>query len=220
MLVQLNDEEDSFSWNLTTSGSFTVRSLYHDLINGHTIFLKKYLWKIKVPLKIKIFMWFVHRKEILTKDNLAKRNWQGSTKCCFCDQEETIQHLFIDCPFAKKLWRVVHMTFAISPPSNINNMFGNWLNGIAKKDKGFIRIGVCALLWAIWKVRNDFIFNKTAFPSFLQVIPLTTHWIHMWSFLQPAEERLAMDIGCNRMATVARDLYSRCGWRCDRRLAC
>jgi hypothetical protein len=29
-----------------------------------------------------------------------------------------------------------------------------------------------------------------------------------------------MDIGCNRMATVARDLYSRCGWRCDRRLAC
>jgi hypothetical protein len=88
-------------------------------------------------------MWFVHRKEILTKDNLAKRNWQGSTKCCFCDQEETIQHLFIDCPFAKNLWRIVHMTFAISPPSNINNMFGNWLNGITKKDKGFIRIGVC-----------------------------------------------------------------------------
>jgi hypothetical protein len=112
------------------------------------------------------------------------------------------------------------MTFAISPPSNINNMFGNWLNGITKKDKGCIRIGVCALLWAIWKVRNDFIFNKTTFPSFLQVIPLTMHWIHMRSFLQPEEERLAMNIGCNRMATVARDSYSRCGWRCDRRLAC
>jgi hypothetical protein len=42
----------------------------------------------------------------------------------------------------------------------------------------------------------------------------------MWSFLQPEEEHLAMNIGCNRMSTVAWDLYSRCGWRCDRRLAC
>jgi hypothetical protein len=121
MLVQLNDEEDIFSWNLTTLGSFTIRLFYHDLLNGHTIFLKKYLWKIKVPLKIKIFVWFVHIKEILTKDNLAKRNWQGNTKCCFCDQEETIQHLFIDCPFAKKknLWRIVHMTFTILTPPKI-----------------------------------------------------------------------------------------------------
>jgi hypothetical protein len=64
-------------------------------------------------------------------------------------------------------------------PSNIDNMFGNWLNEITTKDKGFIRVGVCALLWSIWKVRNDFIFNKTAFPPFLQVISLTMHWIHM-----------------------------------------
>jgi hypothetical protein len=49
----------------------------------------------------------------------------------------------------KKLWRIVHMTFTIMSPSNINNMFGNWLNGITKKDKGFIRVGVCALLWEI-----------------------------------------------------------------------
>jgi hypothetical protein len=49
--------------------------MYLDLLNGNTGYLDKYLWKMKVPLKIKIFMWFVHRKEILTKDNLVKRNW-------------------------------------------------------------------------------------------------------------------------------------------------
>jgi hypothetical protein len=27
-----------------------------------------------------------------------------------------------------------------------------------------------------------------------------------------------MDIGCNRLATVARDFYSQCGWRTDKRL--
>jgi hypothetical protein len=30
-----------------------------------------------VPLKVKIFMWFLYHKVILTKDNLAKRNWNG-----------------------------------------------------------------------------------------------------------------------------------------------
>jgi hypothetical protein len=67
------------------------------------------------------------------------------------------------------------MTFNIPLPSNITNLFGNWLNGVAKKDKDHIRVGVCALLWAIWNVRNNFTFNKRSYPSFLQVIPLVTH---------------------------------------------
>jgi hypothetical protein len=43
MEVRLNDGADSFIWNLTRSGSFTVKSMYADLINGHTRFLRKYL---------------------------------------------------------------------------------------------------------------------------------------------------------------------------------
>ena len=82
-------------------------------MSEHAHFNSKYLWQMKVPLKINIFMWFLRRKVILTKDNLAKRKWEGSKKCCFCDQDETIQHLFIDCPLAKMVWRIVHMAFNI-----------------------------------------------------------------------------------------------------------
>jgi hypothetical protein len=74
MDINLTAEPDRFVWRLTTSGVFTVKSMYLDYLNGHTKFLKKYIWKMKVPLKIKIFMWFLNRKVILTKDNLAKRN--------------------------------------------------------------------------------------------------------------------------------------------------
>ena len=158
-------------------------------------------------------MWFLLKEVILTKDNLIKQNWHVCTKCCFCDQEETIQHLFISCPFARILWRIIRITFNIYPPANITNLFGNWLNGVAKKDRVHIRVGVRALVWAIWNVRNDCIFNRKSFPSFLQVIPLAIHWIHMWSYIQPKEERHRMNTRCNRLATVARDLYSRCGWR-------
>jgi hypothetical protein len=74
MTIQLNDEKDVFVWGLTTSGVFTVKSMYLDLLDDDTKYLKKYIWKMKVPLKIKVFMWFLHRKVILTKDDLIKNN--------------------------------------------------------------------------------------------------------------------------------------------------
>jgi hypothetical protein len=43
MNVHLNDEPDRFKWHLTTTGSFSVKSMYADIMNGHTVFLKKYL---------------------------------------------------------------------------------------------------------------------------------------------------------------------------------
>jgi hypothetical protein len=46
-------------------------------------------------------MWFLSNKVLLTKDNLAKRNWNECTKCVFCGEQETVEHLFIDCPLAK-----------------------------------------------------------------------------------------------------------------------
>ena len=151
---------------------------------------------MKVPLKIRIFMWFLYRKVILTKDNLAKRNWNGNKCCSFCDTEETIQHLFFECPLAKIVWRIVHMAINITPPKNITHLFGSWLKGIDKSTLKSIRVGVCAVLWALWNVRNDFVFNKPKKSSFLQVIPLITHWIRSWSNLQPAEDRHVMESGC------------------------
>jgi hypothetical protein len=74
IMVQLNDSEDRFKWNLTASGVFSVKSMYNDLLSGHTVSLKKHIWKLKVSLKIKIFMWFLHKKVIITKDNLVTRN--------------------------------------------------------------------------------------------------------------------------------------------------
>jgi len=53
------------------------------------------------PFEGKDFLWYLYRGVVLTKDNLVKRNWQGSKTCCFCYKEETIRHLFFDCRFAR-----------------------------------------------------------------------------------------------------------------------
>jgi hypothetical protein len=67
---------------------------------------------------------------------------------------------FFECPLAKIIWRIVHMTFGLAPPKNISNLFGNWLKGIPKKDLIQVRVDVCAVIWALWNTHNDFVFNK------------------------------------------------------------
>jgi hypothetical protein len=69
--------------------------------------LNKKLWKLKVPLKIMFFFWYLRRGVVFTKDSLAKLNWQGSVLCCFCHKDETIQHLFFDCPLARSIWSII-----------------------------------------------------------------------------------------------------------------
>lgn len=124
MDVQLFDQEDSIHWKLARNGSFSVKSMYMDLINSDRLSRSLHIWKIKVPLRIKIFMWFVQKGVVLTKDNLLKWSWIGRSTCCYCDQNETIRHLFLDCPLAKLLWRTVYIAFNINPPTSINTLFG------------------------------------------------------------------------------------------------
>jgi hypothetical protein len=217
--INLTDEPDKFIWKLTDSGMFTVKSMYLDYMNGHTRFLRKYLWKLKIPLKIKNFMWFLNNKVLLTKDNLVKRRWTGSPKCCFCNANETVNHLFLGCPFATIIWRMIYFAYNIPPPTSITNMFGNWLYGVPKKDKNKIRIGISAICWTIWNTRNDMIFNNQEATNFLQVILRAVHWIQLWDFLLPEDERKDMDTGCNRLLAVTQDFYHRAtGWRHKNRI--
>jgi hypothetical protein len=51
-------------------GMFSVKSLYAYMLNGHTVFLCIYIWKLKVPIKIKIFMWVLRKKVSLTKAHI------------------------------------------------------------------------------------------------------------------------------------------------------
>jgi hypothetical protein len=87
-------------------------------------------------------------------------------------------------------------------------MFGNWLNGIDKTVKARIRIGVCALVWAIWNCRNDIIFNNANVSPFLQVINKTSHWITSWALLLPEDQRGYIDYGCTRLMAVVRAIFS------------
>ena len=136
----------------------------------------------------------------------------------FCGADETNEHLFISCQLARQIWRLINFTFSITPPTSVNNLFGNWLVGVDKDTKAYICIGVCAFLWAMWNCRNDVVFNGARTEQFLQVIHGATHWIQAWSYLLPADRRGRLDSGCTRLMAVVRAIFNQGGWRHNNRL--
>jgi hypothetical protein len=88
--IHLNDQPYIFRWVLTSSGQFLISSMYMAMIDSDIVPHNIFLWKLKIPLKVKVFLWLLYRKVILTKDNLLKRNWKGAATCCFYHNNETI----------------------------------------------------------------------------------------------------------------------------------
>jgi hypothetical protein len=103
MGVELNNLNGVFIWNLHQHGQYLVRSLYMAQINNGTTHMNKQIWRLRIPLKIKIFMWYTKKEVVLIKDNLARRNWDGSKQCCFYLRDESIHHLFFECHYARFL---------------------------------------------------------------------------------------------------------------------
>jgi hypothetical protein len=144
--IQLVQGKDLFRWELTKNGKFTVRSMYEALIQPiQPVYNNNKIWKLSIPLKTKVFAWYLRRGVILTKDNLAKRNWLGCRRCVFCQEDETIKHLFFQCRFAKAIWSIIQIGSSLYPPRSVANIFGNWLNGVEVRYRSLIRVGALAL---------------------------------------------------------------------------
>ena len=136
-----------------------MKSHYQALLHTDIPNINKLIWKVKAPLKIKNFLWYLRRGVILTKDNLVKRNWQGSKTYCFCHKEETIKHLFFDYRFACSIWSFIHVAIGLLKPHNIGHMFNGWLRGVNKDVKLLFLLGGAATCWSIWLSRNDIVFE-------------------------------------------------------------
>jgi hypothetical protein len=95
-------------WTLTPHDQFTTSSLYrHWTFPGVRDLMMEELWHSKLPLKIKIFVWLVHRNRVQTSDNLGRKQWKGSKIHQFCQAEESVEHLIFRCLIAVFVWVVL-----------------------------------------------------------------------------------------------------------------
>lgn len=75
--IQTNSMDDVAVWKLEKNGRFSVKSAYNALSRAEEGNNFRYIWKGKIPAKIKIFLWLIANEAILTKDNMLKRQWRG-----------------------------------------------------------------------------------------------------------------------------------------------
>jgi hypothetical protein len=217
--IVLCHERDEFKWNLHPNGKFSVKSHYLAMIHADVPKLNKDLWKLKAPLKIKIFMWYLRQGVILTKDNLAKRNWQGSKQCCFCHRDETIKHLFFYCCFTQVVWSIIHAASGLSQPRSMSHMFGTWLPGFRKDLNSLFLLGATATCWSLWLCGNGIIFDNKLNSSPLQVIFSIIHWLRTWAILQKASSQYLVIVTSQRLTHVGKDFFTQAhGWRSSLRI--
>lgn len=85
----------------------------------------KAIWSLKVPAKIRFFIWRCCRGGVATRVNLAKRLGSFDDQCQIClTAPESIEHALFFCPKAIMVWFGSSLKF--NPSALGNCLFKDW----------------------------------------------------------------------------------------------
>ncbi|CAL8174658.1 unnamed protein product [Prunus armeniaca] len=156
---------DRYIWQFTPNGSFSVNSAYSSLFPAEASVKWdwQFLWRLRLPPKVKTFLRIVCHQKLLTNVQRQKRGLTQVPTCPRCDYPmETIAHLFKDCPFSLAIWNCLQIGDNSSPDLM---EFKEWLlRNLQSKRMVYNGLPwplVFALyLWFIWKWRCKGIFDQ------------------------------------------------------------
>ncbi|KAE8814878.1 putative TdLSC37 protein [Hordeum vulgare] len=99
----LDRPDDRISWRLEPMGCFSTKSLYKAIAPSHGIEPFAALWEIRLPLKIRIFLWQWLRGRLPSCVEVLKRNGPGDGICPLWATKEDSNHIFFSCVSAQFL---------------------------------------------------------------------------------------------------------------------
>jgi len=162
------------------------------------------VWGIKVPPRVHIFLWLLINNRTLTRDNLAKHRKVDDASCLFCVENESCQHLFFGCVVARRCWSVVAELLGIQVGGDIVSVGQLWLS---EEKYSVINMITSAVLWSIWKLRNELCFQRSGWKSmevlFYKILGLLQNWI----VLCPVNKRKRLDGFLEELKTAAKRIY-------------
>jgi hypothetical protein len=79
--------------------------------------------------------------------------------------------------------------------------------------------GTDHLISQIWLRRNDVIFNKTKFSSYMQVIFRGTHWARTLAIFQKEEKWKVLQTACWLIETLTMEIFAKHRWWFSNRLS-
>ncbi|GKV39420.1 hypothetical protein SLEP1_g47185 [Rubroshorea leprosula] len=186
---------DSFIWHYDKVGKFSVKSAYflaynmtrepgiHETNRDMTIGEWKQLWRLKIPPKVRVFLWRAILNSLPSLDNLVKRGVLQEMNCPNCQgADETLMHLLFFCPQVELIW--FGSTLGLNPRQLRVNCFRDWwrfINGLAKQMGLPSLVDQSAIIcWHLWKARNEKHFEHVDFNPH-QILARISATIHDYS---------------------------------------
>ncbi|XP_058763359.1 uncharacterized protein LOC131636778 [Vicia villosa] len=125
------------------------------------------LWQSWLSSKVKIFGWRLLKDRLATKQQLIKRGIiepNDESLCVFgYGQLEDSIHLFLNCPFVRKVWEKILVWLGINVvtdtdcPGHFMQLMENMRSSCSIRRAAVFWMALC---WSVWNQRNNIIFSS------------------------------------------------------------
>ncbi|XP_031111974.1 uncharacterized protein LOC116015948 [Ipomoea triloba] len=134
------------------------------------------IWKIKVPLKWKTFLWKALGGTFPVTTNLHLRRVDVDLACPKCGlSHESVMHALVGCEFSQRVWNVSNLPI----PSIVGISFDMWFSSVLH-DLSEGEVGaVVAVLYHLWKARNSAVWEGFL-PQPAKVTTSAFAALHAW----------------------------------------
>jgi hypothetical protein len=162
--------EDSITWNLATNGEYTTTLAYK---KPNSLGALACLWTRQFEMLEHhprfFFSFLAFQNWLWPADRIEEKGWLNCGICPLCKQtHELSAHLFFQCRYTKRRWRMVGEWLAIvsvpiielSAGISIDTWWTNMPSKIIPNGKD-MSSSLCSLAsWTIWDGRNARIFHN------------------------------------------------------------
>ncbi|XP_022041471.1 uncharacterized protein LOC110944058 [Helianthus annuus] len=183
--MEVYGSKDIWLWGENGKDTFSVAMVKNLIREGMEDRREQLMqWETWIPMKVNLFVWRAEMERIRTKVALMRRriNVQDGM-CSLCDSgDEDVMHLFTGCTFSFGVWLAMGKWCNIAPIMAFH--FKDLLSiqdqvPGCKWAKKVIRGIVMVTCWALWKARNEKVFQGTN-PKVVEVVAMVKSWSFLW----------------------------------------
>ncbi|KAF7829689.1 putative ribonuclease H-like domain, reverse transcriptase zinc-binding domain-containing protein [Senna tora] len=196
--ISRQQKEDSWYWSLTPNGHYTVKSGYKELRkiklpNIHDSFFHQFtdvwkrVWKLKLPAKIKFFIWRACREILPVCSNLIKKGVDVDMWCPVCkEEEESVSHAVLHCSHLRDFWRQLPIPFMDESVEDVP--FIDWFNMALTQWKEEELCIFAIATYKVWNRRNEIRLGANTMPIQLLKDSILSLWNEINSLPETFEQ--------------------------------
>jgi hypothetical protein len=134
---------------------------------------------------------------------MLKRKWQGDPLCYFCHLPEIVTQLFFTCSIAKIVWATIATCLGATDIPTSFNQSWKWCETWIPNGKQFHVVGIAAICWSVWKMRNKICFEGKKLHNPLEIVSHACALMKHWAGLQKDVDKEVLIQGVNAMFKIA-----------------